>query len=554
MLNKKIAFIIFNLLTANTLAYGQNWGIPSSKPKLVVQIVVPQMHPDHLAQHWEKFGNDGFKLIFSNGINCTQVRYGHQHTQPYPNIATLSTGADPAVHGIVGNRWYSRSTNAEVLATADPKTQTIGGSFAQGQYSPKQLLCSTLPDQLRLSNPNSKTIGIALDAPSAILTTGSCATGAFWLDTERGRWISSTHYAPTLPSWADSLNTKDLALLYAQRDWRLLSPLTSYSIADTTGTRTPAQVKRQADKLQALSNGIIRSGQKSPTNLSCLLETPYGNSFTIDMAIAALMGEELGLDKHTDFLSITLSANRHIGTKFGHGSIEMEDTYLRLDRDLAHLLRFIDQQVGIRNTLIILTSDNSIGRSPEWLKDAGLPGGYFGSLLASTLINSYLSAIYGKGTWVLYCRNLQIYLNHKLIEEKKLNLNDIRQQVANFMLEFSGIARSIPAQSLAGFATGDAPIAAFQRSYNSQRSGDVLLGLNPGWAEEGSGIPHANTAWMHHSQVPLVICGWKVRQTTLHNPIDMTQLAPTLAKVLGTERPNGSMALPIVEIVKMLED
>lgn len=534
-------------------AQAQNWGITPSKPKLVVQIVVPQMHHDHLAQHWARFGDDGFKLLVNNGVLCAQAHYGHQHTQSWPGLATLSTGADPAVHGIVANRWYLRNDKANVQATADPKAQTVGGSFGQGMHSAKLLLATTLADELWHHDPQSKVIGIALEPSAAILATGHSATGIFWLDTERGRWVSSTAFAQQLPPWADTLNAKGLALIYAQRDWRTLRPLHTYAQADTLAVRTPAQRKRRADKLRQLADGLIRPGQKNPNGLSSLLESPFGSSFTVDMAIAAIEGEGLGLDQHTDFLSITFSPNRAIGAKHGPSSVEMEDAYLRLDADMAHLLRYIDRQVGLRNTLVVLTSDHALGRSIDELRDAGLPCGTFSSLLATTLLNSYLSALHGKGQWVLYCHGLHIYLDHKLVADKHLDLDLVRQQAASFMLEFGGVARSVPAQALLrGDAPPNAPLGPFQRSYNCQRSGDVLLALNPGWVEEGQAM--GNTAMPHHSHVPLVLCGWKVRSTLLLQPIDMVQLAPTLAVVLGLPRPSGALALPIPELVKMLED
>ena len=537
-------------------AMAQNWGISPSKPKLVVQIVVSQMHHDHIAQHWNRFGDGGFKLLVTNGISCTQVHYGHQHTQGCPGLATLTTGADPATHGIVANRWFSRTDKSDVHPTADTKAQTVGGSFGQGQHSARLLLTSTLADELWAHNPHSKVVGIAIEPSAAILATGHNATGVFWLDTERGRWVSSTSFVQSLPPWADTLNSTGLALIYAQRDWRTLKPIASYAMADTASARTTAQLQRRTSKLQQVADGLIRPGQKNPSNLSSLLETPFGNSFTIDMAIAAIEGEELGLDRHTDFLSIAFCPNRTIGAKHGPSSIEMEDTYLRLDNDLAHLLRFIDSQVGLRNTLVVLTSDHAIGRSLNELKELGLPNGNFNSLLASTLLNSYLSALYGKGQWVYYCHGLHIYLNHQLVADKKLELDLVRQQAASFMLEFGGVARSVPAQLLLhGDSPPDAPLAPFQRSYSCQRSGDVLLALNPGWAsEEGQPQSMANTALPQHTHVPLVLCGWKVRHAVLDQRIDMVQLAPTLATVLGLPRPNGALAMPIADIVKMLDD
>lgn len=321
----------------NTLFSQQNRAIPSEKPKLIVEIVVSQMRFDYISRYWNKFSDNGFKMLANEGANCKNARFNYLLTQPYPGIATISTGTNPSVHGIISDKWFSRINGQEIHAVNDDKTSTVGGSFFSGKASAKNLVTSTLGDELVLNNPNSKVVGISLDAGSAILLTGHNATGIYWFDQEKGNFVTSNYFTESLPVWADTFNNKGFAKLYLEKEWKALNPIQTYEEADTAKVKSVETKKRLSDKLKSLMGGII--GKPQPTNsFSKLIESPYGNLLTKDMAIAAIIGENLGGDEHTDLLCLTFSANRNIGQKFGPHSIEMEDTYLRLDKELAHFM------------------------------------------------------------------------------------------------------------------------------------------------------------------------------------------------------------------------
>lgn len=509
------------------------------------------MRFDYISRYWDKFGNEGFRTLVSDGTYCKNARYNYLLTQSYPGLATISTGANPSTHGIIANKWYSRVNNEEILATADAKASTVGGSFSQGICSAKNLVTSTFPDELLLSNPNSKIVGIALDASSAILSTGHNANGVFWLDTEKGGWVSSSYFCDSLPNWVDTLNSKGLAKLYTEKEWKAIKPIATYEEADTASIKSPDIKERIVKKLKSIVEGILKMGNKDNPDFTSLLETPYGNLYTKDMAIAAIDGEGLGKDDNTDFLSVVFSANRKIGSKYGPHSIEMEDTYLKLDQEIAHLLRFINLTVGKENALIILTSDQGIASTPDFLTKSKIPGGYFNTLLASTLLNSYLGAIYGQGKWVVSYSEKQIYLNRRLIENSNLNMRDFQQKVADFMVEFSGVSNSTTAYTLQTTNFNSGVMMKFQNSFNQRRSGDVIINLEPGWVEEDKGVSSANSPYDYDTHVPLIMYGWKTKRKTILTPIDMIDIAPTLSTLMGITWPNGAMGSPIREIVEI---
>ncbi|MGE0077028.1 MAG: alkaline phosphatase family protein [Bacteroidales bacterium] len=549
-MSKRI-LLFFCILSLNyNISLGQqNRAIPSEKPKLIVEIVVSQMRFDYISRYWDKFSDNGFKLLANEGAYCKNARFNYLLTQPYPGIATISTGTNPSVHGIISDKWFSRVNGEEIYATADEKTETLGGSFFSGKFSAKNLVTSTIGDEIVLNNPNSKVIGISLDPASAILLSGHNATGVYWYDKEKGNFVTSNYFAETLPVWVDTFNNKGFSKLYSEREWKALNPIQSYEEADTAKVKSVETKQRLIDKLKSLVDGII--GKQQPTtNFGKLTETPYGNLLIKDMAIAAIIGENLGTDDNTDLLCLTFSANRNIGQKYGPHSIEMEDTYLRLDKEIAHFMDFLSMNIGKENVLVILTSDQGISSSPDYLEKSKIPGGYFDPKKAMILLGSYLNAIYGQGAWVTAYHEKQIYLNRRLIEDSNIKLADIQQKVADFMLEFSGVANSTTAHILqsANFANGI--MIKFQNSFNQRRSGDVIINLEPGWVERNGSISSGNSAYDYDTHVPLIWYGWKVKRKSILTPINMYDIAPSLSTLLGITWPNGSMGIPIKEIIE----
>lgn len=544
-----IVLISLIVLTSASVNAQQNRAIPSEKPKLIVEIVVSQMRFDYISRYWDKFSDGGFKLLVNEGANCKNARYNYLLTQPYPGIATISTGTNPSMHGIISDKWYSRTNGQEVHAVNDEKASTVGGSFFSGKASAKNLVTSTLGDELILNNPKSKVIGISLDAGSAILLTGHNATGVYWFDQEKGNFVTSNYFAENLPVWLDTFNNKGFSKLYVDREWKALNPISSYEEADTAKVKSVETKKRLSDKLKSFVGGII--GKPQPTNsFSKLTESPFGNLLTKDMAIAAVVGENLGGDEYTDLLCLTFSANRAIGQKYGPHSIEMEDTYLKLDRELSHFLDFLSMNIGKENVLVILTSDQGIASSPDYLEKSKIPGGYFDPKKAMILLGSYLNASYGQGAWITAYHEKQIFLNRRLIEDSNLKLADFQQKVADFMLEFSGVANSTTAHTLqtANFANGI--MVKFQNSFNQRRSGDVIINLEPGWVERNGSVSSGNSAYDYDTHVPLIWYGWKMKRKSILSPVNMNDVAPTLSTLLGTTWPNGSMGTPIKEIVE----
>ncbi len=526
-----------------------NRSIPSEKPKLIVQLVVSQMRFDYISRYWDKFGDNGFKLLVNEGTYCRNARYNYLLTQAYPGLATIATGANPSVHGIIADKWFNRNTGNEVEATADDKVNTVGGSFFSGKYSAKNLVTSTFGDELKLNNANSKVVSIALDAGSAILLGGHSANGMYWFDTEKGLWVSSSYYTDALPAWVDTFNSKGFAKLYTDREWKALQPIQKYEEADTAAVKSVEKKKSLAEKLKGMMDGIIGKPQPK-TDFKVLLENPYGNLLTKDLAIAAVVGENLGADEHPDLLCITFSANRFIGGKFGPHSIEMEDTYLRLDRELAHFLEFINSTVGKENCLFILTSDQGVASTPDYLEKSKIPGGYFDPKKAMILLGSYLNALYGQGNWITGYHDKQIYLNRKLIEDSNLNLADFQQKIADFMLEFSGVSNSTTAHNLQNGNFANGIMVKFQNSYNQRRSGDVIINLEPGWVERNGKVTSANSPYDYDSHVPLIFYGWKAKRKSVLNPVYINDLAPTLSILLGITWPNGATGTPIKEMIE----
>ena len=325
-------------------AYGQK--IPSQKPRLVVGITISGMRYDYLSVYWDKFGEEGIKRLVMSGTFCKNASYDYLINQTAVGHATIATGALPSHHGIISNNWYNSLQDEIVYCVADDKTRTVGGNFESGQFSPRQMLASTIGDEIRLSsNFRSKVIGIALDNSAAILSAGHSANYSFWYDNLSGHWITSSYYTDSLPDWVKEFNDKNLAESYLDRTWETLLPLEEYKESDSDTSEFETGIEGRSVFPYDLEK--ISRPKRRQRNFRILKYTPYGNVFTRDFATAAVINEEMGQDEYTDYLAIGFTANEYIGKFFGSSSVEMQDAMLRLDLELAHFMNFIDDQVGV---------------------------------------------------------------------------------------------------------------------------------------------------------------------------------------------------------------
>ncbi len=544
-----VVFISFLFINVPVSAQ-KTKAIPPEKPKLVIGIVVDQMRYDYIYRYWDKLEKNGFKRFINEGAVCKNARQNYLYTQTGPGHATIYTGTTPSIHGIVTNEWYVPLKKQKVYCVDDSKVKTVGSNSEKGKMSPVNLLTTTIGDELRLSNQNkSKVIAISLKDRAAILPGGHNPNAAYWYDEATGNWITSSYYLDTLPKWVVDFNNKKLADLYLDRLWIPLLPIPDYteSLPDTNKYE---QGFGNNQKCFPYDLAFISKDAKKNRDYRILKTTPFGNTLTHDFAIAAMLGENLGKGNYTDFLAVSFSSTDYIGHNFGPLAVETEDTYLRLDKEIAHFIDFIENEIGKENVLVFLTADHGSSQHPQYLTDNHLPGGIFKQYYALSLLKSYLNAIYGEGDWVLTYLDEQIFLNHTLIEDSKLSLKDVQDKVASFMLQFNGVENAVTATTLQTNNFTKGMFMFMQNSYNQKRSGDVLLNLEPGWIQDMDYFIDHNTAYSYDTHVPLMWYGWKINHTTILREVHPIDIVPTISAMLNIEYPSGCTGEPIDELFK----
>ena len=540
-------FFLFGIVAVNVFAQAPR--IPSENPQLIIGIVIEQMRSDYISRFWDKFGDGGFKRLIQEGTYCRNASYNHFYTQTAVGYATIYTGTTPASHGIVGNEWYDRVSNKVTQAAADESAKTVGGSFDAGKYSPHNLLATTIGDEIKLSNfRQSKIYGISLEPVSAVLSAGHTANGAFWYDDENGSWVTSSYYMRELPEWLVTENNKKLADLYLTKTWDTSFPVSEYTNCLTD--ENPYETGIAGRIVFPYSLPDIGKGMSISSRYRLLKQTPFGNTFTKDIAIATIVNENLGRNGFTDMITISFTPTEHIGNAFGPMSIEVEDAFIKLDKDLEHFLQFIDFYIGKQNTLIFVTSNHGAAQTPGYLEDSKVPVGSFNYNSALSLLRSYLNALYGSGDWIKGYFGQQLYLNSDLIENSKLKLDDFRDVVAQFLIQFTGVSHTITATALQNNQYTEGYRSKMQNNFYPRRSGDVFVNLHPGWVERSQWATSHNSAYLYDTQVPLIWYGWKVKRDMIIRPVDMTELAPTISSMMNIVSPNASTGKVIDELIK----
>ena len=527
------------------------WGqrIPSQKPKLIVGITVSGMMYDYLSVYWDKYGEDGFRRMATSGANCKNARFNYLITEPSVGYASIATGANPSEHGIVSDYWYNRLSNEIAYSLDDPGQTTIGGSYGTGAYSPISMHNRTLSDEIRVkSRFRSKSIGVAIDPQASILMAGHTATGAYWLDPIRASWVTSSYYMDSLPGWVNDFNEKNYRDLYLNRMWETLRPISEYteSMLDNNDYELGFDDQITFPYDLARISGVA-SGEP---NYTTLLSTPWGNTYTKDMAIAAIVNEELGMGETTDMIHIGFNATKYLAQRYSTWSVEIQDAYLRLDQDIAHLLTFLDEYLGLENVLVYVTAENALAVDPRYLAEYRIPSGFFNYRTSISLLKSYLNAIYGRGDWVTFYYAQQIYLNHQLIEDSRLSLEEVQDQVARFMIQMGGVSNAVQSYVLQRNQFSEGVLQKIQNSYYQKRSGDVILYLTPGYVEHSNmgGGDFAEFKYAPH--VPLMFYGWKVNRITIPYKVSPTDIATSIASFLEISMPENATGTVITDLVK----
>jgi predicted AlkP superfamily pyrophosphatase or phosphodiesterase len=539
-MKKWLTLFIF-CVCGNSFAFAQkNTAANPGKPKLVVGIVVDQMRYDFLWRFWDLYGDRGFKRLVNDGFLCQDARYNYFLTTTAPGHSTIYTGTTAAIHGIVDNNWYDRESNKIIYCTTDSMVKPIGIESTAASSSPYRLKTSTITDELKLASKESKVIGIAIKDRSAIMPAGHFPNGSFWFDGVSGNWITSSWYMDNLPDWAKQINQSGEKDKLLADDWKLMLPAASYApfIIDSN---------KYENSLPGESTPVFP--HKLPKgNYTLLPYTPFGNTFTKDMAIAAVRGEELGKRNATDFLCISFSSTDIIGHTFGPNSLETADCYVRLDKDIESLLDFLDANVGKDNLLVFLTADHGVALVPQLGKDEGLNAGVFPPDSMSKKMNDYIASFYGKGTWIAAAISQQIYLDRKFIASTKISEEEIAGKVARFLEMQEGISCVVAPE----YHINTCPpytSTTILNGYDHNRSGDVLYSLAPGWVDWASkkGSSHG-TIYSYDTHVPLIWYGWKISPGVSNEPVTIPDIAPTISNWLNIAYPSGCTGKPISAI------
>ena len=531
---------------------GQGAYLPPDKPRLVIGIVVEQLKYDQLEKFRDRLGENGIKRLINEGTYFKNASFEYMLTQSAPGHATISTGTEPSFHGITSDNWYLPLKNELIYCTKDIDVNPVGGSYEAGLHSPVNLQASTFSDELEMAtNKNAKVFGIGLKENSAILSAGHAANAAYWFDNTTGTWMSSTYYLKSLPEWVNDYNIMKFPDSYLNGTWSLLRPAKDYSdcLADSNDFETGFNSRNcfPYDLKKLRSKGLFNARN----DYSLLRETPFGNSLTTSFAIRLIEKEGLGKDDVTDYLSICYSATDNIGHRFGPSSVEMGDAILRLDDEIKTLLTFLTDSIGKRNVLIYFTAAHGISEIPAVLESNRIPAGYFKQNQALQLLRSYLNAVYGEGDWVKGYSERQIFLNRTLIEDARLSLEEVQKKVARFLVQFTGVAAAYPYSAFEANDFGNGNLKRIINNFNPQRSGDVIVTLNPGWVEnESDYVTNHNSPYEYDSHVPLIWYGWTVNRSTVTRQVNMTDIAATLSSLCKVPYPNACTGEPLVELFR----
>ena len=538
---KVISFLSMALLGCGTASAQQSNAAAIERPKLVVGIVVDQMRWDYLYRYQKRYTDGGFKRLLGEGFSCENTMIPYVPSVTAIGHTCIYTGSVPSIHGIAGNNFVK--DGKKVYCTDDDSVKPVGTTSVAALMSPRNLWVSTIGDEMKIaSNGRAKVVGVALKDRASILPAGHNPNGAFWFDDQTGCFITSSYYMDHLPKWVEAFNDKRLPEQYLSQKWNTLYPKNTYTESTTDENE--------------YENGI-REGVKAtlPLNLPELYKkygygiirnTPFGNSLTLDMAKAAIDGEQLGADDETDLLTVSCSSTDYIGHQVGTHAIETEDTYLRLDKAIADFLAYLDSKVGKGNYLVFLSADHGAMNNAAFLQDRRIPAGSWDASATAKKLNHVLAKEYPEaGDIVKTVMNYQVFFNRDVIKSKQLDFDNIKQTVVNVLKEDPSV---LYACDMAKASTESIPEEVKFRiinGYNRERSCDVVIILKPNFYAHGmKGTDHG--AWnSYDTHIPLVFMGWGIKHGATTKQTFMTDIAPTIAAMLHVQAPNGCVGKAI---------
>lgn len=520
----------------------------NEKPKLVVGIVVDQMRYDYLTRFENKYGEGGFKRLIREGFNCKNNHFNYIPTYTGPGHASIFTGTTPKNHGIIANDFYSKEEKRMVYCAKDETVLPVGSNSDMERMSPHRLKTTTFADEIRLfTQMKGKTIGISIKDRGAIFPAGHTASAAYWFrGKDEGNFITSSYYMNELPKWVQKFNASNVVKSYL-RKWNTLYDIETYTesgddLNEFEGTFTGMDTATFPHDLKRLF--LLNGGY------DILKESPFGNSILTDFAIEALKAEQLGKDDITDVLTLSFSSTDYIGHQFGVNSKEVQDTYLRLDKDLERLLIVLDEEVGEGSYTVFLTADHGAAYIPNYLKSQKIPAGYVKYSNVKEKLAVFLKRKYNTENLIENMSNNQIFLNKKVIQLAGLNLSEIQENIVNEIIDYDEVYKVYAATTMHNNSFTNGLEALLQNGYNQKRSGDVLIIPNPSHIYfRETGTSHGS-GFNYDTHVPLLFFGNGIKHGDTFAKTVIPDIAPTISALLGVSFPSGSTGTPLSFIFK----
>ncbi|TJY36510.1 alkaline phosphatase PafA [Pontimicrobium aquaticum] len=519
-----------------------------TKTKLVVGIVVDQMRYEYLTRFQDKFGDGGFMRMINDGFNCKNNHFNYVPTYTGPGHASVYTGTTPKYHGVISNSWYDKVSKKYVYCAGDDTVASVGTEDTSGQMSPQRMKTTTFADENRLfTQMRGKSIGISIKDRGAILPVGHTANAAYWFQGKlEGNFISSTFYMTDLPNWVKTYNKSNSVSKY-MKVWNTLYDISTYveSGSDLNDFEGGFKGKKTATFPYDLKVLSAKNG-----GFDILKSTPYGNSIVADFAMAAIDGEQLGKDNITDVLAISFSSTDYVGHNFGVNSKEVQDTYLRLDKDLERLFNALDEKVGEGNYIVFLTADHGAVHVPSYLKSVKIPAGYVNSTETRAKFKAFLNAKYNSDELIESISNNQVFLNRMKIKELGLDLHEIQDAIVNEIITYNGVDKAYTAYAMTNMSYSSGIEKLIQNGFNQKRSGDVIYVNDPATISYSvTGSTHGS-GFNYDTHVPLLFYGNGISNGSTMAYTRIIDIAPTISSILGISLPNGSTGQPIQQVFK----
>ncbi|WP_209008489.1 alkaline phosphatase family protein [Roseibium polysiphoniae] len=529
----------------------------ASEPlKLVLQVTVDQLRGDLIDRNLEHFGDNGFRYLLQNGVYYTDAHHRHANTETIVGHATLATGTDPAVHGMVANLWFDRASGKPFYNVQDPDYPLLAKSGVDQSTeidptqraatsdgrSPSSILSSTLSDEIAVANAGaSKVFGVSVKDRGAISMAGHSGT-AYWFSKSEGRFVTSSYYMDAYPDWVSNWNDAGHVGAYAYTDWKLSDSENSYRFIEFDDAEWETDFPGFG---RTFPHPFGASDSKYYTTFLTL--SPAGDELTASFAKTLIDNEAIGEDGVTDYLSVSFSSTDYVGHIFGPSSLEAEDNLRRLDQTIGQLLDHVDEKVGLENTLVVLSADHGAAEVPGYLEHLGIPAGFFSfndvdkEPAAEALIAEFGAA----QDLIASFSQPYVYLNDKFIAENGLKKADVAKSLARELQKIPAIAHAFSSEDLAASAIARTPVSdAVLANFHPSRSGDIYVVFEPHWfVGDFDGLhvaSHHGSPWSYDTHVPIIFSRPGMAAQRVSSRVETVDVAPTVSAYLKIKAPSGA--------------